>query len=339
MTDEPILSVRDLQVKFHTDDGEVDAVNGVSFDVRRGETLGIVGESGSGKSVTVMSILGLIPSPPGEVVGGEAILDGVDLLTLSERRLRELRGDKIAMIFQDPMTSLNPVMKVGQQISETMSVHDKGGNKTSLRDHAVRLLKLVGIPQAEQRAEQYPFEFSGGMRQRAMTALAIANNPRLLIADEPTTALDVTIQAQVLDTITEAKEATDAALILITHDLGLIAEMVEHVVVMYAGRVVESGPIREVFENPKHPYTLGLLESIPSLVGERRLQDPIPGQPPDLTQMPPGCPFHPRCTLSGGRTECYTDRPPLAPTVSDDHRAACHFSDEVPSYKSPASQS
>ena len=329
MATEPILSVRDLQVKFHTDDGLVDAVNGVSFDVFPGETLGIVGESGSGKSVSVMSMLGLIPTPPGEITGGEALLDGVDLLKLSERRMRRLRGDKISMIFQDPMTSLNPVMKIGRQISEVMEVHGKGGNAASLKQRAIELLKMVGIPQAEQRAEQYPFEFSGGMRQRAMTALAMANDPRLLIADEPTTALDVTIQAQVLDTITEVKETTDAALILITHDLGLIAEMVERVVVMYAGRVVETGPIEDVFERPKHPYTLGLLKSIPSLVGDRELTDPIPGQPPDLTQMPPGCAFHPRCALGSGRAACFEERPTLDPAGADGQYAACHFADEV----------
>lgn len=336
MNAQPVLAVRDLVTRFRSEDGYVHAVNGVSFDVFPGETLGIVGESGSGKSVTMMSILGLVPTPPAEVVAGEATLDGVDLLGLSERELRKVRGDKIAMIFQDPMTSLNPVMKVGNQIAETMKVHGKAGNRRVSSSRVMRLLEQVGISQPARRAQQYPFEFSGGMRQRAMAAIAMANTPRVLVADEPTTALDVTIQAQVLETLDSIKEETGAALILITHDLGVIAQMADRVAVMYAGRIVETGQVADVFANPRHPYTQGLLDCIPNLSGDRGLTDPIPGSPPDLSVLPVGCPFQPRCSLSRERAVCREQRPPLVEIGAFPARqAACHFSDELTSEKSP----
>jgi oligopeptide/dipeptide ABC transporter ATP-binding protein len=326
---DPILSIRDLTVEFETDDGIVKAVTGVSYDLDPGETLGIVGESGSGKSVSVLTMLGLIPQPPGRVVRGQALYDGRDLLKLPKKQLRDIRGGDVAMIFQDPMTSLNPVFTIGDQIGEAIRTHNPDvGDKAALR-RTIELLELVGVPSADRRVKQFPHEFSGGMRQRAMIAMAIANEPRILIADEPTTALDVTIQAQIVEVLRAAQEETHAATILITHDLGLIAELADRVVVMYAGKVVELGDVHTIFASPRHPYTVGLMESLPTLVAEEDWLRPIPGQPPSLINVPPGCAFHPRCFLSQGRTRCRTEVPPLRPVGDRAHLSACHFAEEL----------
>jgi len=324
---EPILSIRDLAVEFKTDDGIVRAVDGVSYDVYPGETLGIVGESGSGKSVSQLAVLGLIPQPPGRIVRGEAIFDGQDLLKASKKELRRVRGGDVAMVFQDPMTSLNPVLKVGKQISEAIKAHRNVSDKQA-RNRVIELLELVGVPNPQRRFEQYPHEFSGGMRQRAMIAMAIANEPKLLIADEPTTALDVTIQAQILEVLTRAQEETHAATILITHDLGLIAEMADRVVVMYAAEVVELTDVYTLFSAPRHPYTVGLMDSLPRLTVDEEWLKPIPGQPPSLINRPPGCPFHPRCFLSQGRVRCREEEPQLRP-LAQAHLTACHFAEEL----------
>jgi oligopeptide transport system ATP-binding protein len=324
---DPLLSIRDLTVEFDTDDGVVYAVTGVTYDVFPGETLGIVGESGSGKSVSTMSLLGLIPQPPGRVVSGEAIFDGRDLLKIKPGELRRIRGGAVSMVFQDPMTSLNPVFKVGDQISEALVAH--GHDEKAATDRSIELLRIVGIPNPDQRATQYPHEFSGGMRQRAMIAMAIANEPKLLIADEPTTALDVTIQAQIIEVMKKAQEETHAATILITHDLGLIAELADRVVVMYAGRVVEQGDVHTIFASPRHPYTIGLMESLPRLTVDEDWLRPIPGQPPSMISPPPGCPFHPRCFLAQGRNVCREEVPPLRPIEESAHLSACHFAEEL----------
>jgi oligopeptide/dipeptide ABC transporter ATP-binding protein len=328
---EPVLSIRDLAVHFTTDDGVVMAVDGVTYDVYPGETLGIVGESGSGKSVSTMSILGLIPIPPGKITSGEAIFHGRDLLKLSKKELRHVRGNDMAIIFQDPMTSLNPVLKIGFQLGETIKAHHPATKDAEIKRRVVGLLSTVGIPQPERRVEQYPHEFSGGMRQRAMIAMAIANQPSLLIADEPTTALDVTIQAQILEVLKTAQEETQAATILITHDLGLIAEMADRVIVMYAGKIVELGDVNTIFAAPRHPYTIGLMESLPRLTVDEDWLRPIPGQPPSLINRPPGCPFHPRCFLSQGRVRCREEEPPLLPVATGmgQHLSSCHFTDEL----------
>jgi oligopeptide/dipeptide ABC transporter ATP-binding protein len=326
---EPLLSIRDLTVEFRTEDGVVRAVSDVSYDVFPGETVGVVGESGSGKSVSVMSLLGLIPVPPGRIVGGQATFAGRDLLSMRKRDLRELRGGDVAMVFQDPMTSLNPVLTIGNQISEAIRVHNSAVKDAEADKRVVDLLALVGVPNPEQRVKQYPHEFSGGMRQRAMIAMAIANEPKLLIADEPTTALDVTIQAQIIEVLKKAQHETHAATILITHDLGLVAELCDRVVVMYGGRVVETGDVYTIFANPRHPYTVGLMDSLPKLVGEDEMLRPISGQPPSLINLPPGCAFHPRCFLSGGRLPCRTEVPPLRPIGDSEHLSACHFAEEL----------
>jgi oligopeptide/dipeptide ABC transporter ATP-binding protein len=326
---EPLLQVRDLTVDFATEDGVVHAVDGVTYDVYPGETLGIVGESGSGKSVSVMSMLGLIPQPPGNVSSGEAIFKGRDLLKMKKRELRKIRGGEVAMIFQDPMTSLNPVLTVGDQIQEAIIAHQSDVSADAAKERVVELLRLVGVPNPERRVSQYPHEFSGGMRQRAMIAMAIANLPSLLIADEPTTALDVTIQAQILDVLKAAQRETHAATILITHDLGVIAELADRVVVMYAGRVVELADVHTIFNAPRHPYTVGLMDSLPSIAEDEDWLQPIPGQPPSLINLPPGCPFHPRCFLSQGRPRCREENPPLKPIGDSKHLAACHFSGEL----------
>jgi oligopeptide/dipeptide ABC transporter ATP-binding protein len=325
---DPILSIRDLVVEFVTDDGIVHAVDGVSYDVYPGETLGIVGESGSGKSVSQLAVLGLIPQPPGRIVRGEAIFAGRDTLKMSKRQLRQIRGGDVAMVFQDPMTSLNPVFKIGHQLSEAIQAHNGDIKDKVARERAIDLLKLVGVPNPERRYDQYPHEFSGGMRQRAMIAMAIANEPKLLIADEPTTALDVTIQAQILEVLKKAQDETHAATILITHDLGLIAEMADRVVVMYAGKVVELADVHTIFGAPRHPYTVGLMDSLPRLTVDEDWLRPIPGQPPSLISRPPGCPFHPRCFLSQGRLRCRDEEPPLRP-VAAEHLSACHFAEEL----------
>ena len=322
-----LLEVDDLVVGFRSAGRVVTALHGVSFAIDKGETLGIVGESGSGKTVLMLSVLGLLPASA-EVLGGVARLDGEDLLRAGRERLRELRGDRVAMIFQDPMTSLNPVIRVGEQIREAMWVHGRGGSKAEQWKRVIDLLLLVGVPEPARRARQYPHEFSGGMRQRAMIAMAIANDPALLVADEPTTALDVTIQAQVMDVLMAAKAATGAATILVTHDLGLVAEVADRVMVMYAGRIVERGTTADLFDQPAHPYTVGLLASRPSL-GVRRTRLPsIPGQPPSIGALPTGCPFRTRCAVGRHRSRCAAEVPALLP-VAAGHDAACHFVDDV----------
>ncbi len=327
---EPILSIRDLRVEFGTDDGTVHAVDDLNFDVYPGETLGIVGESGSGKSVSTMSILGLIPQPPGRIVSGTAIFKGKDLLKMKKRELRRFRGDEVAMVFQDPMTSLNPVLKIGDQLGEAITTHYPKVKDSKVKERVVDLLRLVGVPNPETRYDQYPHEFSGGMRQRAMIAMSIANSPALLIADEPTTALDVTIQAQVLEVLKRVQAETDAATILITHDLGIVAELCERVLVMYGGKIVEQGDVHTIFQSPRHPYTIGLMDSLPKLTEDEEWLRPIPGQPPSLINRPPGCAFHPRCFLSQGRRRCREEVPALRPTdTGPDHTSACHFADEL----------
>ena len=326
---DPVLALRDLTVEFDTEDGVVRAVTGVSYDVRRGEVLGIVGESGSGKTVSMLSVLGLIPVPPGRIVSGEALFDGEDLLTLKGRRLREIRGGPVAMIFQDPMSSLNPVLTIGDQIGEAIRAHSPKTDDAAARARTIALLRLVGVPAPERRVDQYPHELSGGMRQRAMIAMAVANDPSVLIADEPTTALDVTIQAQILEVLKTAQRETQAAIVLITHDLGLIAELADRVVVMYAGRVVEIGDVFSIFESPRHPYTAGLLRSRAPLDSDGAGLEPIPGQPPSLITPPPGCPFHPRCVQSRGREVCRTELPELRAVAGAEHRSACHFAEEL----------
>jgi oligopeptide transport system ATP-binding protein len=336
---EPVLSIRDLVVEFGTDDGVVKAVDGVTYDLFPGETLGIVGESGSGKSVSTMSLLGLIPQPPGRVVRGEAIYKGEDLLKVSKKELRRIRGNEIALIFQDPMTSMNPVLKIGAQVGESIKTHHPEAKDSEIKERAIGLLRTVGVPNPERRYEQYPHEFSGGMRQRAMIAMSIANSPSVLIADEPTTALDVTIQAQILEVLKKAQDETHAATILITHDLGLIAELADRVIVMYAGKIVELGDVHTIFESPRHPYTVGLMESLPKLNAEDDWLQPIPGQPPSLINRPPGCPFHPRCFLSQGRVRCREEEPPLRPIQGTAHLTACHFGEELEGHKGPLVES
>lgn len=323
---EPVLQVEDLSVRFETDDGVVNAVNGVTFDLRRGETLGIVGESGSGKSVTAMSLVGLLPSAR---VDGSACFEGVELIGADRRRLRDVRGTGIALIFQEPMTSLNPVMKVGAQISEALRAHDPSiGRSTALRE-GVDLLARVGVPDPATRAGDYPHQFSGGMRQRAMIAMAIANRPRLLIADEPTTALDVTIQAQMLDLLRSVQEDTGAALIIISHDLGVIAEMADRVLVMYAGMSVETGDVDDIFHRPAHPYTLGLLASLPRLEESTERLDSIVGEPPDPSLAFAGCPFAPRCSLGANNPTCQTEPPPATAVPGNRHRSSCHLTETI----------
>jgi peptide/nickel transport system ATP-binding protein len=324
----PLLSVRDLNVAFDAPTGTVHALNGVTFDLWPGETLGIVGESGSGKSVTAATILGLLPRTA-SVLSGEMWFDGSDLRSLSPAALRRLRGNGIGMIFQDPMTSLNPVLTVGYQVVEALTTHNRSLRPSAARERALELLDLVGIANPRARLEQYPHEYSGGMRQRAMIAMAIANQPRVLIADEPTTALDVTIQAQVLEVLQHAQRATDAAVVLITHDLGVVAETADRVAVMYAGRIVEVGDTHTVLGRPVHPYTIGLLAGLPRLDAPVERLTPIPGQPPNLAAPPAGCPFADRCDRTRGREICVTTVPPLAPLGSATHRSACHFNDEA----------
>lgn len=326
MTD-ALLDVRDLRVEFKTEDGVIAAVNGVSFSVRRGETLAVVGESGSGKSVSALSIMGLIEKP-GRIADGVVTFDGRSLRSLSEREYRKLRGGELAMIFQDPLSSLNPAFRVGDQIAEALLTHTYESKKTARRQAAV-LLELVGIPQAGDRARDYPHQFSGGMRQRAMIAMAIANKPLLLIADEPTTALDVTIQAQVLEVLRKAQREADAAMLLITHDLGVVAGMADRVVVMYAGRIVEEGTLDELFYDPRHPYTIGLLSSLPRLDSDRRKPLlTIPGTPPSALNLPPGCALAPRCLYVQGH--CLDERPELSAVGPETHRSACFRSAELP---------
>jgi oligopeptide/dipeptide ABC transporter ATP-binding protein len=323
----PVLEVRDLRVQFPTDDGLVTAVDGVSFDLDANETLGIVGESGSGKSVTSLAILGLLPTSAR--ISGEVRFRGRQLLGLSERKLQPIRGRHIAMVFQDALAALNPVQKVGAQIAEAISVHEDL-SKADLRDRVVGLLDVVGIPNPARRAEQYPHEYSGGMRQRAMIAMSIANEPDVLIADEPTTALDVTIQAQVLEVLERIQDRTESSIILITHDLGVVAGVADRVLVMYAGRQAEEAGVESIFYEPRHPYTQGLLRSLPRIDARSsdRLER-IVGQPPSLVAVPPGCAFHPRCPHARVPGRCNEERPELRPVAGAAHVAACHFAEEI----------
>ena len=315
----PVLQVKDLKTQFFTDDGVVQAVDGVSFDLYPGETLGIVGESGSGKSVTALSILRLIQRP-GRIVAGQILINGSDIVTMSDEEVREIRGKDIAMIFQDPLSSLNPVLKVGFQIEEAMEAHVKVSGKAAL-GRTIELLKQVGIPAAESRVNDYPHQFSGGMRQRAMIAMGLANKPSILIADEPTTALDVTVQAQIIELLRDLNQDLKTSIMLITHNLGVVAGICSRVLVMYAGRIVEQGPVERIFKNPQHPYTWSLLQSIPRLDSDRhdRLLS-IEGLPPDLIKPPGGCRFHPRCQFRIER--CFRDDPALM-DVGPDQEAAC----------------
>lgn len=315
--------MRDLKTHFFTPEGVAKAVDGVSFSLRRGETLGLVGESGCGKTVTALSLLRLIPSPPGKIVGGQVLLEGRDLVSMEESELRRIRGDQVSMIFQEPMTSLNPVFTIGNQIAEVLTLHRNMSRRVAAA-RVVELLGLVGIPSPESRAREYPHQLSGGMRQRVMIAMALACNPRVLIADEPTTALDVTIQAQILDLMARLQEEFDTAILLITHDLGMVAESVRRVVVMYAGKVVEEGAVEDIFEAPKHPYTQGLLRSIPRVtrdLGKRRerLRE-IPGTVPSLLRMPQGCAFHPRCPVAVPL--CFREEPRLELKEGREHHWA-----------------
>ncbi|HZS81609.1 MAG TPA: ABC transporter ATP-binding protein [Stellaceae bacterium] len=315
----PLLDVRELRTHFATDEGEFRAVDGVSFSLAAGQTLGIVGESGCGKSVTSLSIMGLVPQPPGRIAGGEIIFEGTDLLRLPRAELRELRGNKISMIFQEPMTSLNPAFTIGDQIVEVILRHRAVGRREA-RERAVEMLRRVRIPAPEQRFDDYPHKLSGGMRQRAMIAMALACGPQLLIADEPTTALDVTVQAQILDLMRSLRDETGAAIMLITHDLGVIAELAQDVIVMYAGKVVERAAVETLFTDPQHPYTVGLLGSIPKLHAEQQLLTTIEGVVPNPLALPRGCRFHPRCPFA--IDHCRAEEPPLAP-VRAGHLSAC----------------
>ena len=324
-----LLEVRGLTTRFRTDRGMVLAVDDVSFEVDAGETLAIVGESGSGKSVTALSLMRLIPNPPGEIVAGTIGFEGRDLLKITDAEMRDVRGDRIAMIFQEPMTSLNPSLTVGMQVGEPVALHRGASWKVAL-EKAGELLGRVRIPDAKARVDAYPHQFSGGMRQRAMIAMALACQPKLIIADEPTTALDVTVQSQILSLLKELTRETGAALILITHDLGVVARYADRVSVMYAGRVVETGTARDIYKRPQHPYTIGLMACVPRLdqVLGRRLE-PIEGQPPDLTRLPPGCAFAPRCRFVADR--CTAERPALA-DVGAGHLKACFVDVHAPSF-------
>ena len=325
-----VLEVEDLQTYFYTRGGLVKAVDGVSFSLARGATLAIVGESGCGKSVTALSLMRLVADPPGRIIGGRVRLEGVDLLRLDEAAMRDIRGNQISMVFQEPMTSLNPVMTIGRQISEALILHQRMSNKAAL-NRAIEMLQLVGIPEPTQRAKEYPHQLSGGMRQRAMIAMALACNPRVLIADEPTSALDVTIQAQILELIAKLQRELGTAVILITHDLGVVAETAERVIVMYAGRKVEEAAVGELFARPLHPYTRGLMNSIPRLAlmrreaGQQRLQE-IPGIVPALSNLPQACTFAPRCAFADDT--CRGQFPPYQ-EKRPDHWAACWHSERI----------
>jgi oligopeptide transport system ATP-binding protein len=324
-----LLWVQNLRTQFATEDGTVLAVDGVTFDIARGDVFAVVGESGSGKSVMAMSILGLVPSPPGNVVGGKILWKGRDLLKVDAEEMRHIRGNEIAMVFQDPMMSFNPVHSIGRQIAEVARIH-RGLGRRAARDRAIEVLDMVGIPRPQRRVDDYPHEFSGGMRQRAMIAMAIVCEPDLLIADEPTTALDVTVQAQVLEVLLEIKDRINSAIMLITHDLGVVAGVADRVMVMYAGQPVEFGSIDEIFYQSRHPYTLGLLGSLPKLDDEpdERLR-PIGGQPPSLLHRPSGCAFHPRCPYAQLPAPCATDLPTMHHVGGAGHPSSCHFAERI----------
>ena len=321
-----LLEVKGLKTQFFTQDGVVKAVDDVSFYVMPGETLGVVGESGSGKSMTGLSIMRLIPNPPGKIVAGEVMFNGKDVLLMSDDQVRSIRGNDIAMIFQDPMTSLNPVLTINRQIGEALELH-MGMNRKQARARTIELLQMVGIPNADERVDQYPHQFSGGMRQRVMIAMALSCNPKLLIADEPTTALDVTIQAQILDLMRVLQVERDTGVILVTHSMGVVAGMADRIQVMYAGHIVETASTEEIFANPRHPYTVGLMKSIPRLDAARKEKlEPIRGLPPDLIDLPDMCPFVPRCNYA--REKCEQKLPPLL-KVAEGHYSACWFWEEV----------
>ncbi len=325
-TNGTILSVNNLKTYFQTEDGVVKAVDGITFELKKGETLGIVGESGSGKSVTNLSVMRLIPEPPGKIVDGDIIFDGIDVRKLSTDEVRKIRGRRIAMIFQDPMTSLNPFLKISTQLMEVTRLH-LGHSRRQAYEHAVKMLEIVGIPDARSRMNNYPHEFSGGMRQRVMIAIALSCDPELLIADEPTTALDVTIQAQILELIKDLKVRMGTSVILITHDLGVVAGMTEKIIVMYAGKVFEQAPTNELFATPANPYTKGLLKSVPDPAHEDGTElYQIPGLPPDVAHLPPGCPFAERCERA--KDICHQQYPPFV-QINENHYSLCHFAKEV----------
>ena len=321
---EPLLSVRNLKTYFYTDEGVVRAVDGLTYDLHKGETLGIVGESGCGKSVHALSVMRLIPTPPGKIVEGEIMFEGKNLLKLPDEQMRHIRGNRIAMIFQEPMTSLNPVLTIGEQIAEAVILHQRLDKKAAW-ERAIEMLERVKMPVARERIKDYPHQFSGGMRQRVMIAMALSCNPSILIADEPTTALDVTIQAQILDLIRELQQEFDMAVIMITHNLGVVAELTDNVVVMYAGKPVEHADVNRIFQDPKHPYTWGLLHSIPKLYERKERLIPIEGQPPSLIDLPPGCPFAPRCQFA---MEICVQADPPDYDVGPNHTAKCYLHGE-----------
>jgi len=317
---DPLLKIEDLHTQFFTEDGVVNAVNGVSYDLMPGEILGLVGESGCGKTVSALSVLRLIPNPPGKISSGKIIFEGEDILKMSENEIRHIRGNKIGMIFQEPMTSLNPVLTIGRQLTETLELHLKMDSQAATQ-RAIELLEMVGIPEAKGRIKDYPHQFSGGMRQRVMIAMALSCNPKLLLADEPTTALDVTIQAQILELLTRLTRELGTSVIIITHNLGVVARYADRMNVMYAGRIIESAAATELYPNPRHPYTLGLLRSVPRLdQGRKSRLEPIEGMPPDLINMGSGCSFRPRCRFAVER--CKEEVPPLM-DVGPEHVAAC----------------
>ena len=317
---DPLLKIEDLHTQFFTQEGVVNAVNGVNYEVMPGEILGLVGESGCGKTVSALSILRLIPNPPGKITSGKILFDGDDILKMNEEEIRHIRGNKIGMIFQEPMTSLNPVLTIGRQLTETLELHLKM-NKQAATQRAIELLEMVGIPDAKTRIKDYPHQFSGGMRQRVMIAMALSCNPKLLLADEPTTALDVTIQAQILELLTRLTRELGTSVIIITHNLGVVARYADRVNVMYAGRIIESASAKELYPNPTHPYTLGLLRSVPRLDQAQKARlDPIEGMPPDLINLGAGCSFRPRCRFAVER--CEEEVPPLT-DVGPEHVAAC----------------
>jgi oligopeptide transport system ATP-binding protein len=323
-----ILEVRDLKTHFFTEDGVARAVDGVSWSLPRGRTLGLVGESGCGKSVTALSVMRLVPDPPGRIVGGQIHLSGRNLLALSEADMRHIRGNQIAMIFQEPMTSLNPVFTVGDQIVEAIELHQKLRGRPAW-DRATDMLRKVGIPEPQRRVKEYPHQMSGGMRQRVMIAMALSCNPAVLIADEPTTALDVTIQAQILDLLRQLQAETRMAILMITHDLGVIAEIADEVCVMYASHIVERAPVDELFADPRHPYTQGLFRSMPRLAQRKDRLDVIPGSVPNPLSFPSGCKFHPRCPLGADDAQCQSHNPPLG-QVRPDHWVACWKAEGYP---------